>query len=78
MLYLYYMIYLYIQRKRGGFKMKYKSKISVEVYDFLWQKYVVGLYIAVYKDGRIFDQICFDGEVKDFLSHLESQGFIKV
>lgn len=44
-------------------------------YDMLWQQYISGLYVAVYKDNRIFDQLCFDGDIIQFKNHLKHNGF---
>ena len=44
-------------------------------YDIQYQQYISGLYIAVYKDKHIFDQLCFDGNISQFKDHLKQNGF---
>lgn len=54
--------------------MKVISKNSNK-YDIQYQQYISGLYVAVYKDKRIFDQLCFDGDIRQYKEHLKSNGF---
>jgi len=54
--------------------MKVKSP-NGNILDIYWQQYSIGLYVAVYKDDRIFDQFGFDGSPEGFKSHLIENGF---
>jgi hypothetical protein len=43
-----------------------------EVMDLQLQQYAVGLYVVLYKQGRVYAQFCLDVLKEQFLNDLES------
>ena len=56
--------------------MKLMDKATKQVYEVLYQQYLSGLYVAIYKNGHIYDQFGLDCSIDDFIKSLEEQFII--
>lgn len=52
-----------------------QDKKTKAKFDLHYQKYSIGLYVAIYKEGRLFDQFGIDQTPEQFIEGLK-QNFI--
>jgi len=55
--------------------MKIKNRYTELEYEIQFQQYETGLYIVIYKDGKVFHQQGYSGSREEYLMVLQAGGF---
>ena len=51
-----------------------KVKIDGNIYDVQWQEYEIGLYVCIYKNGKVIEQFGINNEDKDnFINNMNEK-----